>query len=145
MIEDDQYLEAKVMTATPHQLHLMVIEAAIRFASQAEAALEAQDFEATHLALNNARSCVAEAISGLNDDAAPELVDRLKGLFAFAYRRLVDADLKNDLTLIGDALGVLRTHRETWLTLGEQLRTSDSSGAASADADDTGQPRSWTG
>jgi len=145
MIENDQYLEAKVMTATPHQLHLMIIEAAIRFASQAEAALEAQDFETTHLALNSARSFVAEAISGLNEEAAPELVDRLKGLFAFVYRRLVDADLKNDLTLIGDALRILRTHRETWLALGEQLRTSDSTGVASADVDDNGQSRSWTG
>lgn len=57
MLEQDQYLETKVMTAKPHQLHLMVVEAAIRYAMQAKEGMEAKDLESSHLALCNSRLC----------------------------------------------------------------------------------------
>jgi flagellin-specific chaperone FliS len=34
-----EYLEAQVLTASPHRLHLLVVDGAIRFARQAQAAL----------------------------------------------------------------------------------------------------------
>ena len=46
------YLETQVMTASPHRLHLMVVDAAIRFARQGEAALKVKDYETAFHALD---------------------------------------------------------------------------------------------
>lgn len=136
---EDEYLETKVMTARPHQLHLMVIDGAIRFALQAKEALNEQDVEAAHFALNTSRGFVAELISGLDPKHAPEIVDRLKGLFVFAYRNLVEADLRHDPQRIGAAIRVLKMHRETWVALSETLQQQ------AADQTAEIKQRSWTG
>lgn len=118
----DEYLEAQVMTATPHQLHLMVIDGAIRFATQAEEALQQNDIETSHLALNRSREFVTELIGGLDTERAEELVERLKGLFMFAYKNLAAADFDQDVSKIQDALKILKMHRESWMELGSNLK-----------------------
>ena len=121
----DEYLETQVMTATPHQLHLMVIDGAIRFATQAEEALQDDDFETAHFALNRSREFVTELVSGLDQERSEELANRLKSLFMLAYHNLVNADMKRDVALVQDALKVLTMHRETWLELGEKIKQED--------------------
>ena len=121
----NEYLEAQVMTASPHQLHLMVLDAAIRNARRAEQALQEHDVETSHFSLNSSRDCVGELISGLDPTPAPDLVDRLKSLFLFVHRRLIEADLKHDPQRIREALRILEMHRETWLQVIEKLSQED--------------------
>jgi flagellar protein FliS len=148
----DEYLESQVMTASPYRLHLMVVEAAIRHALRAEQALADDDFETTHRSLCDSRGFVGELITGLNEEEAPELVGRLKSLFLFAFRNLVEADLNQDVAKLRDALKVLKLHRDTWLEVAEQLESAQDGKATagtpprphisqSAAIDDAGQ--SW--
>lgn len=118
----ESYLEAKVLTAPPHQLHLLVVEGAIRAARQAEAALAAGNHGAARRALGNSREFMTELLAGLNRDHAPDLVDQLQALFVFVYRRLADAELRLDAQAVQQALRILDIHRQTWLQLTEQLR-----------------------
>jgi len=119
----DPYVESKIMTATPHQLHLMVVDGAIRYTTAAEEALRCRDREKAHFAFDLARRHVAELIAGLDAEKQPEVVRKLEALFLFAHRALVDADVQKDPNRIVDALVVLRMHRETWVALGEKLRS----------------------
>ena len=118
----DEYLETQVMTATPLQLHLMVIDGAIRYATQAEEALQENDFETAHFALNRSREFVTELIGGLDQERSDEIVNRLKSLFMFVYQNLVNADMKRDVTKARDALKILKMHRETWMELGDKVK-----------------------
>lgn len=113
----DEYLEAKVMTAPPEELHLMVVDGAIRQSALAERCLTDGDFEASHNALCRAREFVVELMNGLDESQAPQVVPQLKGLFGFAYRRLHEADMHRDSEMIADALKVLKSHRDTWREL----------------------------
>lgn len=128
MLAEDQYLETKVMTATPWQLHLMVVDAAIRKATLAQEGLERKDFETSHFALNGSRDCITELLGGLNGEQLPEVVSQLRSLFGFVYRNLVEADLHHDPTRVADAIRILRMHRETWMELGEKLRSEQATG-----------------
>ena len=111
------YLETQVLTASPERLHLMVVDAAIRFARQGELAIEARNYETAFQALDRSRSCVNEILVGINRDPNPELAERLKALFLFVHRNLVQADLHKDAQRVRDALGILESHRQTWLEL----------------------------
>lgn len=118
----DEYLETQVMTATPERLHLMVVDAALRFARQACTALDKQDYETSFLALNRARDCVNELTTSVRSDPNPELATQLKSLFLFVHRNLVGADLLHDSQRAKDAIRILEAHRETWLALMDRLQ-----------------------
>lgn len=122
MAQNNEYLEAQVMTASPEKLHLMVVDGAIRFAKQAGEAMQAKDFEKVHESLNRSRDFVVELTGGLNDQHDSELVEKLKGLFGFVYRNLVDADLEQDTQKISDAIKIMEMHRETWQMLMDKLQ-----------------------
>lgn len=162
-----EYLAARVMTAPPQALHLLVVDGALRHAARAEAALEAGDRETAQKALNDARSFVGELIGGLDKSAAPEVVANVASLFVFAYRRLAEADVYGSAEKVRDAAKVLRLHRETWAELVSKLQSSPEPAAAAArpavvaapaaavpaphvsrrppSGYDDYQPRSWTG
>jgi flagellar protein FliS len=117
----NEYRETQVLTATPHQLHLMVIDGALRHASSAESALQSGQFPRAETQLRRANECVAELIAGLDSTRQPELIDQLRSLFVFVQQALADAERRHDAGRLGEALGVLRLHRETWIALGEKL------------------------
>jgi len=131
----NEYLETRVMTAQPHQLHLMVLDGAIRFAKYAETAIDEKDYETAHAALNSSRDFVGELISGLDPQHAPELVDQLKALFVFVYRNLVQADLERNSQLVRDALTILQMHRDAWVAVTQQPPTESTSHDGSPPAD----------
>ncbi len=120
-MDGDAYLESQVMTASPHRLHQLVVDAALRHAGRAAVALEAQAWESLHENLSQARDFVNELIIGLDADSAPELVERMAALFTYVHRNLVRADFERNATLIADSIRVLEKHRETWIELGRQL------------------------
>lgn len=120
----NDYLENQVLTAKPHQLHLMVVDGAIRFAKRALEAAEAKNFEQAHFALDRSRDLVAEMIGGLDPNQQPELIEQLKALFVFVYQNLNHADVKQEASYIADAIKVLEIHRESWCELIEKLQES---------------------
>ncbi len=66
--------------------------------------------------------------SGLRREVNPELCERMAAMYAFIYRKLVDASVTKDTTNLDDALKVLRLERETWALLLEKTcaaRTQD--------------------
>ena len=138
-----EYLAARVLTAPPQTLHLLVVEGALRHARRAEAALTASDTDAASAALIEARAYLGELIGGLNEQAAPELVGRVKGLFVFAYRRLAEAELHRNPANVADAIRVLQQHRDTWKSLLEQL-TQETAPVAANVVDSGGVPETLT-
>jgi len=119
-MSQDEYLATQILTAPPAQLHLLVIDGAIRFAKQAMLALEEGDYERANDRFVRCRNCVSELITGLDDSQLPQVVTQLKALFTFVYDRIVRADLNHDAALVDDALQVLTAHRDTWLALIEK-------------------------
>lgn len=122
----DSYLETEVLTASPHRLHLIVVDGAVRHARQAREAIERGNREEIYLALNRSREFVAELIGGIRVDAMPEMAERFKSLLAFVYRNLALADLETSVQRVDDAIRILEIHRETWLQVGHQLVESES-------------------
>ena len=124
-MRDDAYLETAVLTASPQRLHLMVLDGALRHARRAEAALESGDAAAARLDLGDGRACGGELISGLDPRHDSGLVENVKALFVFAYRKLALAELERNVRHLRDGLKVLELHRETWLQLMEATRAAE--------------------
>ena len=87
------YLRAKVLTATPEQLQLMLYDGAIRFAEQGKTAIAERRFDKSFESLTRAQNILSELKHGLRHDLAPETCKNLAGLYDFAFLRLVQANL----------------------------------------------------
>lgn len=116
-----QYLRTKVLTATPEQLQLMLYDGALRFGEQARVALQNQKWEDSYNLISRVQKILTELTCSLKHDVAPDLCKRLASLYNFAYRRLIDANVRHDMTALDEAMNVLKYQRDTWAMLLEQL------------------------
>lgn len=126
-----EYLKNTVLTATAEQLQLMLYDGAIRFATRGREALAAGDRAAAFEALDRAQRIVLELGEGLRPEVNPALAGQMASLYSFIYRRLVEANVQQDVQALDEALRILRHQRETWVLLMERLRgTADSAAHA---------------
>jgi flagellar protein FliS len=127
----DEYLRTKVLTASPEQLQLMMYDAAIRFARQGRDALAAGTLDVSCNKLLRAQRIVLELNGGLRPQVDPELCDRLRALYHFIYRRLVDASIRREVRSADEAIALLEHQRQTWLMLMQTLAATAAQAAPS--------------
>ena len=120
------YLQSRVQTASAPQLHLMLIEGAIRFCRQADFEFERDNtIEASHM-LSRATDIVAELLAGVRHDDS-ELNQRLASLYQYLFYTLSSAYANSDRLKLADVLRLLEIERETWQMAVAKLRTDSSS------------------
>ncbi len=115
------YLRNRVLSAKPAELRLMLLEGAIRFATQARDGLKERNFERVFEGFEGARNIVMELINILAPEHNPELCRRLTSLYSFMYRRLIEASLEKSPEIVDEVIGLLEYERETWVLLIEKL------------------------
>ena len=115
------YLRTKVMTASPAELRLMLLDGAVRFADDARAGLRERDYERSYEGFTRAQAIVMELIASLNPQIDPELCSQLSGLYTYIFNRLVTGSMERDVDAVTEALDLLRYEQETWRMLIESL------------------------
>jgi flagellar protein FliS len=116
----NQYLETEVLTATPQRLHLLLIEAAMRFAERARRHWRDGRREKAFQSLIHAQDAVAKMLNGLNLQTPSPLVQEVASVYNFIFRSLVDANRRRDERKLDEALRVLSVERETWRLVCQQ-------------------------
>ncbi|MFG0326750.1 MAG: flagellar export chaperone FliS [Phycisphaerales bacterium JB037] len=117
----DAYLRNRVMTASPEQLRLMLLDGAIKFGSQGLEGMRASDFEAVYDGVSQCRAIVAELLSSIRDDVDPELAHRARSVYGFMFRELMELGIERDAKRMAKVLELLEYERETWVLLMEKL------------------------
>ena len=120
----DAYLRTKVMTARPEELRLMLLEGALKFAEKGRAGLAAGDPDATFEGISRCQAILTELLSGLSPQVAPDLCDKLSGIYTFLFNRLIDAHQNRDPALVDEVIELLGYERETWVMVMKKLGES---------------------
>jgi flagellar protein FliS len=126
----NQYLKTKVMSASPEELRLMLLDGALRFARQGRTGLEEKNYEVSYENIVKAKDIILELINILRPDVDPELCAKLSALYTFMYKRLTDANMQHELKAVDEVIDLLEYERETWVLLMDQIRNERSSGTA---------------
>lgn len=111
--QHNNYLESRVLTASTHSLHLMLIEGAIRFGRQAEAALQRGDIDAADGPLMRTLDVVGEMLVGVRE-MKTDLNQQIASFYLYLFRIIGEAKVNDDVTKLTEALGLLEFERETW-------------------------------
>ncbi len=117
----DAYLKTRVLTARPEQLRLMLLDGAIKFARQGQAALRANDFEASYEGISQSRAIVMELIVTIESEPDPVLAERVKSVLSFIYSGMVEASMNRDAAKMEESIRLLEFERETWAMFIERL------------------------
>ncbi len=119
----NQYLESKVNTASQPQLHMMLLDGAMRFGNQAkEAWAKDADFLSIEQPMTRMFDIVEELLQGLACGEG-EISKQLEEQYAFVYRELATCLINKDLELLDGCMDVLSFQRETWKLASEQMDT----------------------
>lgn len=115
------YLRTKVLTASPEELRLLLLDGAIKFARQGRDGLAARNYEASYNGISQARDIVMELLTSIRPEHDPELCERVKSVYAFMYTELVSASMEKSVAKIDAVIKLLEFERETWALLMDKL------------------------
>lgn len=120
----EQYLKSSVSTASPLQLVIMLYDGAMKQMANGKRAMIQKDTFEQNRALQKAQRIVAELISSLDHRQGGEIASNLFALYTFCYDKLVESNVKDDPTLIDQAMEVFTKLRLGWVELELSTRST---------------------
>ncbi len=118
---NNQYLRTKVLSASPEELRLMLIEGAVRFARTGREGLVEKNYEKSFENISQCKAIVMELLNALKPEHDEDLCNKLSGLYTYMYRLLTDANIQHELEPIDEAIKLLEYDKETWKLLMEKV------------------------
>lgn len=115
------YLRTKAMSASPEELRLMLLDGAIKFATQGREGLVRKDYEASFNGFSRCRNIIVELINAMRPDIDPDLCAKVSGLYTFMYTELLSASMEKSPSRVDKVIELLVYERDTWIMLMDQL------------------------
>jgi flagellar protein FliS len=106
------YQNNAVTTANPQELTLMLYDGALKFMRLAKLAIEQGNQDLKNKNIQKTQAIFQEMRLTLNKDVA--ISANLDSLYEYMWRRLVDANVKNDTTILDEVLDFTTELRDTW-------------------------------
>jgi flagellar protein FliS len=122
------YTESSVLTASPEQLVVMLYDGAIRFLRQSAEAMRVGNRELSRNRMGRAEQVIDELNYSL-DMSYGEVPANLRGIYLFAKRQLIRANLDGDPSRIDGVTRMLADLRESWGTIAEYVEEARSAEA----------------
>lgn len=127
------YLRTKVMTASPAELRMMLLDGAVKFARLGRDGLAVKNYEQSFNSISRAEDIVMELRESLRPDAEPELCQKLNDLYLHIYLQLVRASSEKNIEVLDQVIALLEYECETWrMAMG---KLNDGNAAAGGEAD----------
>lgn len=123
------YLRTQVMSASPAELRMMLLDGAVKFARQGRQGLAEKNHELVFTGFSQARAIVTELMTSLRHDVSPELCERVRSLYAYMFQELVAASLESDIQRADAVIELLEFEAETWRMLLEKMKTEEGASA----------------
>jgi flagellar protein FliS len=111
------YQRTHVQTADQRMLIVMLYDGLIRFLRKARQKIEARDIEGAHNYLVRSREIVAELLATLKPEKGGAIGENLRRLYAYAFNRIVEANLYKDPGIVEEVIRIMSTLREGWVNL----------------------------
>ncbi len=111
---ESTYKSQHIQTASREQVLLMLYEGAIRFLRIARTACEEGNIEKFHNNTVKAQRILIEFMTTLDVEVGGEVAKNLFKLYEYLHYRLVQANLKKDVTMVDEVVGHLEELKQTW-------------------------------
>lgn len=106
------YKQNSVTTASPGELTLMLYNGCLKFLHQAKKGILEKNIEVKNTNLIKAQDIIKELMSTLNMDLA--VSNEMLQLYDYMNRRLMEANIKSDPSIIDEVESLVVEFRDTW-------------------------------
>lgn len=106
------YKQNSITTASPGELTLMLYNGCIKFLHYAKKAMEENNVTIKNTNLQKAQSIISELMITLNMEY--EISHQMYSLYDYMNRRLIEANIKNDIEIVDEVIGLVTEFRDTW-------------------------------
>ncbi len=114
-------VESGVMSASPHQLIVMLFDGALAAIRTARIHLEAGNSAEKGKAISKALDIVNNGLAAaLDAERGGEIAERLASLYDYVTRLLLSANLRNDAESLDQAETLLNDIASAWREIGDQ-------------------------
>lgn len=108
-------VESAVMSASPHQLIVLLFDGALSALVRARLFMQQGELAAKGEALSKAINIIDNGLkAGLDNDKGGELAENLSSLYDYMIRRLMQANLRNEVEAIEEIEGLLTNIADAW-------------------------------
>jgi flagellar secretion chaperone FliS len=117
--------DAAVQGSDPHQLIVLLFDAADASLDKAREQIEGRDILGKTASLNKATEIILDGlVASLNVEQGGELAEKLKALYLYMVGRLVDANVKLDPAAVTEVQSLLKQLSEAWREIGSKQGAS---------------------
>lgn len=123
----DVGLEISVASASPHKLILMLFEGANEAIIKAKAGIEQNDIPKKGLAISKAIDIILNGLqSSINLEHGGKLSEDLYALYEYMGRRLLHANVQNDIAALNEVASLLGEIHSAWQEIGNDVKNAPS-------------------
>ncbi|MEW4307898.1 flagellar export chaperone FliS [Rossellomorea marisflavi] len=106
------YQNNSVNTAAPGELTLMLYNGCLKFLHIAKQAIKDKNIELKNTNIQKSQAIIQELMVTL--DTSLDISQNLLSLYEYINRRLTEANIKNDLSILEEVEGLVTDFRNTW-------------------------------
>jgi len=109
-----QYQTNQIQTASPEKILIMLYDGAIQFLNKAKKELENKNIQEVHNNILGAQKIMSEFMNTLDMEIGGPTAVNLYNLYEYMHYRLVQANIKKDVTMVDEVLVHLKDLKATW-------------------------------
>lgn len=106
--------QSQVHDASPHRLIQMLMEGGLSRIAQAKGSMERAEFAQKGMLIAKCVAIIGGLRESLNFEAGGDLAQNYANLYDYMSRRLGEANRSNDMEILDEVSGLLRTLKEGW-------------------------------
>ena len=122
----EAYRRQQILNAPPEQLTLMLYNGCLKFIDEGIAALQEKNYETANNSLQKAQRIISEFRLTLNMEY--EIAHQLLPLYNYVYDRLVEGNIRSDISKIDEAKGIIVELRDAWVEAMKKARAEKGDG-----------------
>ncbi|WP_341501715.1 flagellar export chaperone FliS [Gallaecimonas sp. GXIMD4217] len=114
--------QSSLASADPHRVILALMQGALESMNVAKGAMQRQDFEVKAKAINKTIRIVGGLQDGLDIQANPEIGENFYNLYDYIIRRLGEASVSMDESIIDELQSLLAPIAEAWAQIPDEAK-----------------------
>ncbi|MBI4179939.1 flagellar export chaperone FliS [bacterium] len=122
-----EYRQVQIQTASQEQLIVLMYQHAVRSVQIAKDAMPTKKYDTVSNNIIKAQDIVTELMVSLKMEAGP-ISQNLYRLYDYMNRRLIEANMKKDASILSEIEKMLSSLLDTWEDLLQKNQTGQSSG-----------------
>lgn len=106
--------------ASPHRLIQLMMERALTKIGRARGHMQREEVQQKGANISDAIDIIEALQASLNHSADKRMSENFDALYAYMMRRLLEANLQNDESILDEVTGLLRELKEAWDAIADE-------------------------